>query len=133
MARKLTDKQQAYVNLRLTGITPIDAYRQAYDSKKKNPNTMNVEAQKLERHPIIAPLLVKKRQEVAEKVLVTTADVVNGLLKEAKDEGDGTSQSARVSAWKAVGDYTGGFDSNKLQVEQKVVEMTHDQWMDSLE
>ena len=133
MARKLTDKQEAYLNHRLLGIAPHEAYLQAYDSKKKNVKTTYKETQKLEKHPLIAPLLQQKRQEVADKVLLTTEDVVNGLLKEAKEDGDGSSQGARVSAWKELGNYTGGFDRNRIQVDQTVVEMTQEQWLESLE
>ncbi len=132
MARKLTDKQNAYVNLRLKGMTPTKAYSQAYDSKRKNPKTSHKEVMKLEKHPLIAPLLLQKRQEVAKSVLLTTEDVVNGLLKEARDNGDGTSQSARVSAWKELGNYTGGFDKNRIQVDQTTREVTQEEWLDSL-
>jgi len=47
MARKLTVKQEDYKNLRIAGKDPSQAYLQAYDSKSKNPNTINVEAQKI--------------------------------------------------------------------------------------
>lgn len=132
MARKLTAKQENYKNLRIAGVKPSEAYVQAYDSKSKNSNTINVEAQKLENHPIIAPLLISARKEVAERALVTIEDVVKGLLAEAKCNGEGTSQGARVSAWKELGNFTGGFDKNKQQIEQKNIEMTQEEWLSSL-
>ena len=55
--------------------------------------------------------------EATEKALVTIDDVVNGLLTEAQCNGEGSSQSARVSAWKALGDYTGGFDKSVSKVD----------------
>ena len=39
-------------------------------------------------------------------------DIVKGLLIEAQTNGEGSTQSARVAAWKALTDYTGGFDNN---------------------
>jgi phage terminase small subunit len=47
---------------------------------------------------------------------VTTEDVIKGLLIEAQCNGEGSSQSARVTAWKAIGDFTGGFDANTKKV-----------------
>ena len=55
--------------------------------------------------------------KATKKALLTTEDVVNGLLVEAQYSGEGSSQSARVSAWKALSDYTGGFDVNKQKVD----------------
>jgi len=55
--------------------------------------------------------------QATEKALCTTEDVVNGLLTEAQCNGEGSSQSARVSAWKALGDYTGGFDKSVSKVD----------------
>lgn len=132
MARKLTSKQEHYKNLRIEGKDPTSAYLQAYDSKAKNPATINTEAQKLENHPIIAPLIVAARREAAERALVTVEDVVKGLLKEAEYNGDGASHGARISAWGKLSDYTGSFDRNKQQVEQKNIEMTQEEWLASL-
>jgi len=129
---KLTSKQEEYKNLRIAGKDPIDAYRQAYDSKAKNPNTLSKEAFKLENNPKIAPLIKAARKEVVERVLVTVEDVVNGLLTEAQYNGEGASQSARVSAWKHLGEFTGSFDKNKQQIEQKNIEVTQEEWLSSL-
>ena len=56
-------------------------------------------------------------QAATDRALVTIEDVVNGLLTEAQCNGEGSSQSARVSAWKALSDYTGGFDANTKKIE----------------
>ena len=53
----------------------------------------------------------------AKKALVTVEDIVKGLMLEATSNGEGCTQSARVSAWKALTDYTGGFDANVKKVE----------------
>lgn len=62
--------------------------------------------------------LVRERQrEAADSALVTVRDVVKGLLVEAQTNGEGSTQSARVSAWKALSEFTGGFDANRQKVD----------------
>jgi len=51
-----------------------------------------------------------KATEIAE---VTTEWVVKGLKKEATNEKDGSSHSARISAYSKLSEFTGGFDKNK--------------------
>jgi phage terminase small subunit len=119
MARKLTSKQEAYKNARISGVDPSAAYDIAYDHKMSR-NAVAVAAQKLERHPKISLMVEQGREEAADKALVTTEDVVKGLLVEAQCNGEGSSQSARVAAWKALSDFTGGFDTNKQKVQQEV-------------
>lgn len=118
--RKLTAKQEAYKNARISGVDPSAAYDIAYPTHKMSRNAVNVEAQKLERHPTISLLIEESRAEATERAIVTTEDVVKGLLVEAQCNGEGSSQSARVAAWKALSDYTGGFDTNKQKVQQEV-------------
>ena len=116
MPRKLTSKQEAYKNARIAGSDPSAAYDIAYPTHQMSRNAVNVAAQKLERHPTISLLIEEGREKAAERALVTTEDVVKGLLIEAQCNGEGSSQSARVSAWKAISDYTGGFDANTKKV-----------------
>ena len=58
-----------------------------------------------------------------EKALVTLDMIVAGLYLEATSNGEGCTQSARVAAWKALTDFTGGFDANvkKVAVDTDVV------------
>ena len=58
------------------------------------------------------------RKRVKEEVGLTVDMVVNGLLKEAQDYAEGSTQSARVSAWAHLGKHLGMF------VEQKKVDVT---------
>jgi len=129
MAAKLSKQQREYMQLRIKGVDGSDAYKQCYNTKA-NINTISKEARKLDTHPLIAPNIEKARKEAAERVLVDTETVVKGLLREANDIGEGTTQSARVAAWKALSEFTGGFDANKQKHE--VVQVTHEDWLDSL-
>src|SRR5690606_33221318 len=66
------------------------------------------------------------RKEVSEKALITTEMVVKGLLKEAQDNSEGSTQSARVSAWAHLGKHLGMFKdkiehSGGLELEVKKI------------
>jgi len=118
MPRKLTVKQEAYKNNRIKGMGVSESYRAAgYNCKVMSDKAISVEANKLEKNPRISLAIKEKRQEAAERAIVTTEDVVKGLLKEAELTGEGSSQSGRVNAWKALSDFTGGFDTNKVKTE----------------
>jgi phage terminase small subunit len=63
------------------------------------------------------------KANASKKALVTIDDIVTGLLLEATSNGEGCTQSARVAAWKALTDFTGGFDANvkKVAVDTDVI------------
>lgn len=117
MARKLTDKQEAYKNNRIKGMGVSESYRAAYDVKVMGDKSLSVAANKLEQDDRIAIEIDKAKKTAADKALVTIEDVVKGLLEETKKTDDTTTPTSRVSAWKALSDYTGGFDANKQKVE----------------
>ena len=117
MPRKLTDKQEAYKNNRIRGMGVSESYKAAYDVKLMTDNAVSVEANVLEHDPRIAQVIKAKKEQATERALVTVEDVVRGLLTEATESGEGSTQGARVSAWKHLGEYTGKFDANKQKVE----------------
>jgi phage terminase small subunit len=133
MARKLTAKQEAYKNNRIQGMGVNESYRAAYACTVMSDKSVSAAAGKLEKDDRIAMQLVSARKEAANKALLTTEDVVKGLMVEAQCNGEGSSQSARVSAWKALTDFTGGFDKNRQKIDQRNVDMTHEQWLESLD
>lgn len=51
----------------------------------------------------------KRSQERSETLMVTREIVLQGLLDEAHDKGEGSSQSARVGAWAHIGKHLGMF------------------------
>ena len=127
MPRQLTDKQEKYKNLRVKGVTGPDAYREAYNTSA-SPANISKASQKLDKNPLIAPLLKQNREEVTERALCDAEWVVKGLMREAsgvtdEDVGLGSTGASRVAALKALSDFTGGFDNNKqkVEVEEKVV------------
>ena len=117
MPRKLTAKQESYKNNRIAGMGVSESYKAAYNTKNMSDNALRKEASVLENHPLIAPAIEKSKEKATDKAIVTLEMVLNGLLLEATSNGEGCTQSARVAAWKALTDFTGGFDANKQKVE----------------
>jgi len=117
MPRKLTDKQEAYKNSRIKGMGVSESYRAAYDAESMNDKAISVAANKLEQDPRISIEIERVKEEATERALVTVEDVVKGLLIEATTNGEGSTQSARVAAWKVLTDYVGAFDANKQKLE----------------
>ena len=117
MARKLTDKQEAYKNNRISGMGVSASYKAAYSAKGMMDKTVSIEANKLEQDPRIATEIANAKKVATDRVLVTVEDVVNGLLKETKEMADGSTSGSRINAWNKLGDFTGGFDANKQKVE----------------
>ena len=101
----LTPKQQRFVEEYLIDLNATQAYIRAGFSEK----LANTNAAKLLQNTTIAKAIEDARKEVSEKALITTEMVVKGLLKEAQDNSEGSTQSARVSAWAHLGRHLGLF------------------------
>jgi len=111
---KMTAKQQAFCEHYVSnGFNALQAAISAGYSEKA---AKEIGYENLTK-PHIAEYVAKFKGEATERALVTVEDVVAGLLHEAKGLGEDTSTSARVAAYKALSDYTGGFDSNKIKNE----------------
>lgn len=127
MANKLTAKQHSFCEHYISnGFNALQAAISAGYSERTAKQTGSENLTK----PDIAEYIAKFKQKASERALVTVEDVVAGLLHEAKGLGEDTSTSARVAAYKALSDYTGGFDSNK--VHNVNIETTHEEWLESL-
>ena len=113
--RKLNDREKAFVEA-YCGVAKFNGSKAAiiagYSAK-----TARSKASQLLTKVNIQEYIEKFMTQATEKALCTTEDVVNGLLTEAQCNGEGSSQSARVTAWKALGDYTGGFDKSVSKVD----------------
>ncbi len=104
----LTPKQARFVEEYLIDLNATQAAIRAGYSKK----TANEQGSQL-----LAKLSV--RQAVAEaqairskRTAITQDEVIQGLKKEATLEGEGSSHSARVSAWAHLGKHLGMFTDN---------------------
>jgi len=127
MTEKLTAKQQAFCESYVAN--GFNATQAALTAGYKKTNATQQGCENLGK-PYIQEFIQNFMAKASEKALITTEDVVKGLMKEAEGVSEDTSSNARISAYKALSDYTGGFDSNK--VHNVNVEMSHEEWLDSL-
>lgn len=74
----LTPKQQAYVEARVKGAGPSEAYRLAYSADRMSPNAIAVEASRLESHPNVSLILTS----VTQKALTTLEVTAERVLQE---------------------------------------------------
>ena len=99
----MTAKQQAFVLEYLVDLNGTQAAIRAGYSAKSAYSI----AEELLRKPEIAAATAEAKAERAAHVGVTAEDVITGLMKEAAFYGDGSSHSARVSAWGLLGKHLG--------------------------
>ena len=127
MTEKLTAKQQAFCESYVAN--GFNATQAAITAGYSEKTAKDIGCENLAK-PNIAKYIFEFKAKASEKALITTEDVVKGLMIEAQGIGEDTNTSARISAYKALSDYTGGFDSNK--VHNVNVELSHEDWLDSL-
>lgn len=102
---KLTSKQQRFVDEYLIDLNATQsAIRAGYSPK----TAKEIGAENLTK-PNISAAIEQAQQERQKRTLVTQDDVIRGLLTEAEWQGEGTSHSARVSAWAHLGKHLGMF------------------------
>lgn len=105
----LNERQRKFVEAFLACGNASEAYRQAgYECK--NDKDVHGAAARLSANVSVAAAIAEGRKKITEQAELTQQMVVDGLLTEARRTGEGTSHSARVSAWKALGEYMSMFD-----------------------
>ena len=114
----LTPKQQRFVEEYLIDLNATQAAIRAGYSEKTAKEIGNENLTK----PNIAKAIAEAQEKLSNKAQVTVEMVVQGLLNEAKDLSEGSTQSARVSAWAHLGKHLGMFKdkvehSGKLEIE----------------
>lgn len=102
---KLTDKQQRFVEEYLIDLNATQAAIRAGYSEK---TAQQMGAENLSK-PVIAEAIQEAKNKRTERTELTVDMVVQGLLKEAQDYAEGSTQSARVSAWAHLGKHLGMF------------------------
>jgi len=98
---KLTPKQERFVSEYLIDLNGTQAAIRAGYS----PKTANEQAARLLANVSVAAEVAKRSRKHAERAEITAQDVLQGLHKEATREDEGSSHSARVSAWGLLGKY----------------------------
>ncbi len=105
---KLTPKQARFVEEYLIDLNATQAaIRAGYSAKTANEQGAQLLAKLSIRQAVAeAQAIRSKRTEI------TQDEVIQGLKKEATLEGEGSSHSARVSAWAHLGKHLGMFTDN---------------------
>ena len=102
---KLTPKQQRFVEEYLIDLNATQsAIRAGYSAK----TAQEIGSENLSK-PMVAKAITEAQEKLSNKAQVTVEMVVQGLLNEAKDLSEGSTQSARVSAWAHLGKHLGMF------------------------
>jgi hypothetical protein len=81
------------------------------------PGSAHVEASRLLRVAKVAAVIETERARLRERSDLKAQDVIDGLRQIAEDEG--APHSARVSAWKSLGQTLGLFDE-RIEVEHRL-------------
>ena len=101
----LTPKQQRFVEEYLIDLNATQsAIRAGYSEK-----TAQEQSSRLLSNVMVQEAVQKAKNKLSERTELTVDMVVNGLLKEAQDYAEGSTQSARVSAWAHLGKHLGMF------------------------
>lgn len=101
----LTPKQQRFVEEYLINLNATQAAIRAGYSEK---TAKEIGSENLTK-PSIAKAIAEAQEKLSNKAQVTVEMIVQGLLNEAKDLSEGSTQSARVSAWAHLGKHLGMF------------------------
>lgn len=101
----LTAKQARFVEEYLIDLNATQAAIRAGYSEK---TAEQLGYQLLQKTSVLKAVEEAKNQ-VSKRTELTVDMVVQGLLKEARDYAEGTTQSARVSAWAHLGKHLGMF------------------------
>ena len=102
---KLTPKQERFVAEYLVELNAKKAAIQAGYSVK----TADQQGYQLLQHPLVSEAIKNARTKLSIRTGLTQNDVIEGLKKEAQNEGEGSSAAARVSAWNLLGKHLGMF------------------------
>ena len=115
---KLTPKMARFVDEYLIDLNGTKAYMRA-EYKAKNEDSAAVLASKLLRNIKVQEAIQAAQEKLSEACQVSQKMVIDGLLSEAQFKGEGSSHSARVSAWGLLGKHLGMFvekTENKTEV-----------------
>jgi len=100
----MTQKQQRFVDEYLIDLNATQAaIRAGYSAK-----TAQEQSSRLLSNVMVQGAIAEGKVKAAAKAEITTEIVIAGLFAEASDHGEGSSHSARVSAWGHLGKYVIG-------------------------
>ena len=113
----LTRLQQHVSLAKLNNESTRKAYVEG-GGKSKTDNSTDVAISVMLKSDKVMAFMEAMVEEAVERALCTTEDIVKGLLREScigEDKEGDTTPASRVSAMKALTEYTGGFDKNEAK------------------
>ncbi len=120
---KLTPRQARFVDEYLIDLNATQAaIRAGYSAK--NADKIGPELLGKTR---VAEAIAKAQAKRSERIAISQDDVVRGLHGEATAKGEGSSPSARVSAWAHLGKHLGMFVDRRLVGTVKINDMNEAQ------
>ncbi len=104
----MTPKQQRFIEEYLIDLNATQAaVRAGYSAKTANEQGAQLLAKLSIREAVAEAQAIRSK-----RTAITQDEVIQGLKKEATLEGEGSSHSARVSAWAHLGKHLGMFTDN---------------------
>lgn len=79
--KKLTPKQQKFVDEICKGVNPSQAYINAYKPTTKNKNTISKQANRLLNSPYIRPIIAENKKQIQEKINYTVEESFKKILE----------------------------------------------------
>ena len=129
----LTVKQEALAQAYIeNGGIQIDAYRTAYDADGMSDNASYVEACRLFKTPKIALRVVELQSEHRERHNVTV-DSLTKELDEARGLAKKEAQPAAMTGATMGKAKLHGLITDKQKIAATVTEISHEEWLDSLD
>ena len=143
MLPKLTEQQNKFVMAWANCRKPIEAYKQAYDCSKMNPNTIYVEASRLMKNPKIAPW-IEYIEESSQKVAIEElnysirdcfdeVDEMKRIALESLDKSGNPNINAAIKAVELKGKLAGHFDKDVKEQGASTVTIMGDVTVDGQE
>lgn len=129
----LTVKQEALAQAYIeNGGKQINAYRTAYDADGMSDNAASVEACRLFKTPKISLRVFELQEEHRERHNVTV-DTLTEELNEAKDLASDEKQPAAMTGAIMGKAKLHGLITDKQKIAATVTEISHEEWLDSLD
>lgn len=120
--KRLTVQMQAFVNCLMQGYTPVQAYRNSYNTKTENDATVLSSANKLMKEPRISALLQGLEDVVKEKVIEDAVRTRRFVMERLHSRvTSAKTESAELKALELMGRAVGMFTD---KVEGKIEEIS---------
>lgn len=126
--KKLTPKQEKFVEGIVSGKNPSEAYKSAYNPQTTNENTIRVQANKTLKVPNVCLQIDERRKQQQEQINYTVRDNFNELDIGAKAAISEGNFSAYVKAIELKGKLLGFYTEKKeVDVGVKAIQVIFDE------